>query len=85
MERLDHGVDFVQVGIAAIRLDQIAWIEFYPEAGERNADIVIHLAGDERHKIFLWGLRAMQFSDWWNAHANVWVIDQKEEPDDAGN
>jgi len=77
MERSGHGVDFVQIGTEVVALKHIRYLEFSREP--MTPRVRIWQSTDELPPLEFTGSRAELFTEWWDAHANVWVIEVKEE------
>ena len=76
MERSDHGVDFVQIGREVVALKHIMYISFSEE--QPHPWVRIYQSTDESPTLEFTGSRAELFKTWWDAHANVWVIELEE-------
>lgn len=73
---------FIQVGNRAFNLANLRCINF--TAGERRNEVwLIYYAGDEETERLL-DAEANAFREWWDAHANVYVINVSEQAPPAG-
>lgn len=78
---IDMGVDFVQIGAAAIRLDKITCVQFEPEPLQGEPRVWIHFVGGpgpghQAHTLN--GAAAIAFKNWWDLHASVYIIEDEE-------
>ena len=73
--------DFVQIDGEVISLRHIEYMEF-SQTDDLSRVRIWQSSIAERDCLEFSGSQADRFQDWWDAHANVWVIDKEERSDE---